>query len=132
MSERPPVHCGSDKHPDMFKTLNLLRLNLVEGPLFFIVEGVAPFKGDAADLDGEYFYEEHTCPTNFIPIEAIFTPTDDDPHGAFEYVRSVWMPADYEERRDDCGEQDAMLREIFPETQVGTTAEADPQVMKST
>lgn len=34
-----------------------------------------------------YFYDQHTCPTNWVSqIEAIIFEGDDDPHGVFKFV----------------------------------------------
>lgn len=38
-----------------------------------------------------YFYEEHTCPTNFLGVLKISREGDQDYHGIFEYVRHVSM-----------------------------------------
>jgi len=112
----PEVKVDSDRHPGMFKTLDLLKIKSLDGPIFFIVEGCAMFKGKPEDLDCMFLYEEHTCPTNFIRIEAIFTPDSDDPHGVFKWVRSVWMPKEYVAAKDGIGEPDEILRTLFPET----------------
>jgi len=32
-----------------------------------------------------YFYEEHTCPTNFVRVKQFLIDGDDDPHGIFEF-----------------------------------------------
>jgi hypothetical protein len=35
----------------------------------------------------QYFYDEHTCPTNFMSqVEQIIFDGDTDPHGVFEFV----------------------------------------------
>lgn len=36
-----------------------------------------------------YYYEEHTCPTNFIGAQLISIEGDQDRHGLFNYIRSV-------------------------------------------
>lgn len=96
-----------------FKTLDLLKLYDSEGaPVFFIVDGLGD-PGEENPLDDSYLYDEHACPTNFIRIEAIFTREEDDPHGIFDYVRSVWMPSAYLENPSD---SDSILRKLFPET----------------
>ena len=116
MTDTPPeanlVHVDSthEFHRGMYKTLDLLKIETITGPVFFIVEGCSKMESDALNM--RYFYEEHTCPTNFCRVEAIFTPTDNDPHEVFEYVRSVWMPKRYIEDSN----RDAILRELFPET----------------
>ena len=68
-------------HADMFKTLDLLCLNLAENEkLYFVVEGCSKFSSlDELRPAQEYFYEEHTCPTNFISIPLIVYGSDADP-----------------------------------------------------
>ena len=47
-----------------------------------------------------YFYEEHTCPTNYLKNTLMIIDTDeddDDPHGIFEYVGYIDAPQDEEE-----------------------------------
>lgn len=55
------------------------------GPLYVEVEGV-----EFSDVQGDkrYFYEEHTCATNFLRVaEQIFTVDGEtDPHGMFEFI----------------------------------------------
>lgn len=114
-----PTDGNREVHPDAYKTLALLRLYEKDGsPVYFIVEGVAHLRHETP-LDDEYFYGEHTCPTNFIPIEAVYTPDDDDPHGVFEYVRTVWYPKAYAEAVEEGG-GDEFLRALFPETLLPT------------
>lgn len=113
------VHVDS-KHPahrGMFKTLVLLKLETIHaGPVYFIVESCATFDNlDEQKERDEYFYEEGQCPTNFVQAEAIFTHDDDDPHGLFEHVRTVWLTEDYVTANDN-GDGDAWLRDTFPET----------------
>jgi len=50
--------------------------------------------GKATALEGheEYFYNTHTCPTNFMgEVEAVIDMRtgNDDPHGIFEYVCTI-------------------------------------------
>lgn len=114
----PLVSVGSAQHPDMFKTLVLLKITGPEEPVYFIVEGCAQFE-DLAEVNDHntYFYEEHTCPTNFIRIEAVFTPEDDDPHGTFEHVATVWLTESYVAAKN-AGEQDEWLRRAFPQSRL--------------
>ena len=106
-----PVDSDHPAHKNMFKTLVLLRLFQRDGsPVYFVVES-STILDDNEPLDQSYLYDEHTCPTNYIRIEAVMTPTEDDPHGVFEYVRSVWMPHDYGVDQNE----DEKIRELFPE-----------------
>lgn len=121
MSEQVLIHCGSkvDFHKDMYKTLVLLRIqSFNNGPVFFIVEGLGSLTlaGDE-DFQGRqrYFYEEHTCPTNFMPCEAIYTADNNDPHGVFDHVRTVWMTEDYVKAKENGDRKDEWLHKAFPE-----------------
>jgi hypothetical protein len=111
-----PVDSKHEFHTDMFKTLDLLSLTTTDGPIYFIIQGCAKFC-EISELNErhEYFYEEGQCPTNFIRIEAIFTPNDDDPHGLFTFIRSVWLTTDYLDAESN-GRPDEWLRQAFPET----------------
>lgn len=94
------------------KTLTLLRLDPQEHPVYFVVEtyGDPP----ATEDDREhlmYFYEEHSCPTNYIRCEAIISKNDTDPHGLFTYVRSIPRP----KALDEAHYADALWNGAFPE-----------------
>ena len=75
------------------KTLDFLS----NGKVGLIVEGMAFVdKSGKCDLDSkEYWYNEHTCPTNYTQnILAVvdLSNGDCDPHGIFEYAGSVgWV-----------------------------------------
>lgn len=59
----------------------------------------------------------------FREVRRVLKPTgtlwlnlgEDDPHGLFEHVRSVWMTTDYVEASEG-GAGDEWLRDAFPET----------------
>jgi hypothetical protein len=60
-------------------------------PVLLVVKGR---RSEAEALERHrYYYDEHTCPTNYL-TEAlcILTPDDPDPHGLFRYVTAVPMP----------------------------------------
>jgi len=110
------VHCGSDVpfHKDLYKTLTLLKAYTeYSTPIYLVISGVCSHTGEKEEIDDSYFYDESTCPTNYIPIEAVMTQDDDDPHGCFTYVRTVWMPLDY--KRGDT----ATIKRLFPEIEKG-------------
>jgi hypothetical protein len=113
-----PVDSDHPAHANMFKTLDLLKLRLHDGStLHFVVEGCAQFC-DYAELQSHhrYFYEVHTCPTNFVGgnVVAIFDGDNDDPHGIFEHVASEWMPQGYVEAKAQGQERDVLQR-LFPQ-----------------
>ena len=65
-------------------------------PVTLKVQGVR-FTGEEADSDADraerdrYYYEEHTCPTNFLGhpvLEVLDDDGDQDPHGIFTWVKT--------------------------------------------
>lgn len=111
------------------RTLVLLRLNgsstntdaihiVVEGMVFY-PEGGRPVIDLARD---EYFYNEHTCPWNYLRLP-IKKGDDCDPHGLFVHQETVLAPEEY------CGDLDTdgfpsveNWREIFPSLRGGRAA----------
>ena len=67
-------------------------------PVYFVLANAYPSTEDGlldsaeADASQQYFYEEHSCPTNWLQPEVVAFDGDLDPHGLIEYVRRV--PAD--------------------------------------
>lgn len=128
------VRSLSDLVPDssgaFYRTLSLLRLSLRNGETFFVVNGIAT-KDDSdlevGDLQGTsgFFYEEHQCPTNFIPVEAIVADGDFDPHGLFEHVRTEWMPKAYAENRANRVD---ILSCLFPELTRRSALECEDEI----
>ena len=93
-------HCGTqmeiafaddgrtcEQRPTGRRCENTLALFEVRGfpAMRFVYQGFA-WDGD---LDHEYFYNEHTCPTNILRCEEIFIDGEIDPHGAFRLIREV-------------------------------------------
>lgn len=80
---------GTERGQDCLKRLKLLKLDVEPGEdVYLVVDGMG-------DSDDSYFYDEHTCPTNYLKrVRAIVsqrglqTP-DDDPHGVFKYVATA-------------------------------------------
>jgi hypothetical protein len=64
-----------------------------------------PYQGKA------YFYDEHTCPTNWLRCEHIVFDGNHDPHGLFEYVGS----ADSELARQQWEAEDVDFVRMFPQ-----------------
>lgn len=82
--------------PDHMRSLVLLQ-SLVDPKLHVVTKGFTrladtgdkPPYEETAD-NKRYYYEEHTCPTNFMRgVERIIYDGDFDPHGIFKYVRHV-------------------------------------------
>jgi hypothetical protein len=64
-------------------------------PIYFVIEDTW-YRQNKTESLGEaishkhYYYDEHTCPTNWIRgIEVIMFKQDQDPHGVFEFVDFV-------------------------------------------
>ena len=102
-----------------YNTLVLLRLDAaVEKPICIVVEGMkfAPtgtppeyVLADVAENDG-YFYNEHTCPWNYLRIP-IMEGENTDPHGIFVHQETVMKPTDYDGHISRSVEA---WRELFP------------------
>lgn len=65
------------------------------GPVRLIVKGMRSTDDNGNpdpqdDEHDEYFYNEHTCPVNFLGVEKVIDPASgsEDPHGIFAYVRT--------------------------------------------
>lgn len=72
-------------------------------PVYFLVRGMRFTKERLADADcadrDRFFYEEHSCPTNWLePIE-ILHDGDTDAHGLIKYVGTIERPP-----RDDAND----------------------------
>lgn len=103
-------------HANLRKTLVLLRIETKDAPIYFVVEGLSewPKALDEMRESARYFYEEHTCPTNFIRIPLIAYAGNTDPHGLFAFVDAVWMMDEYTATKKD-GEEKYYLAEVFPQ-----------------
>lgn len=99
VSERPKPHSWS-----------LLTLIGAELSLYFVME---ERYGNPAQDDYEngqrYFYEEHSCPTNWLgDCVAVIEAGDSDPHGFLTFVRTVRIPEDNKPSQEN-------WQAIFPE-----------------
>jgi len=81
LSERQ-ISC-EDTGEKKIPTIVTLKL---DQPVTIETEGV--MVGQTSETASEYFYNEHTCPTNFLRhvIRIIDAEGDDDPHGIFQFV----------------------------------------------
>lgn len=85
-----PMNERKEKH------LVLLR----NGDIGLVVEGMS-FSGSVPEEHHEYYYNEHTCPTNYMKVVLAVIDLkhrDQDPHGIFEYVATL----DYDQNVEDC------------------------------
>lgn len=100
-----------------YQTLDLLALQPSPKPLYVVLRGVIVTKALASpDEEGDskrFYYEEHSCPTNWLRHpEMVALGGDTDPHGVLRFLR--YVPIDGFPARDP-NEQDAWLRRVFPE-----------------
>lgn len=100
------------------KYLVLLRIDTKDGPLFLITANLWQSADESAEeVAGHlvYFYEEHECPTNLLrECIMIYANGSPDPHGFWQYVRSVRVEWDFDEDDDNA------IMALFPELQEAT------------
>lgn len=90
---------GADKQVSWVKKLedkspirtvyDLLVLPPQKNPVYLVLKtkDYGSSRSEEEFRDRHYFYEEHTCPTNWTEkIESIISEGDDDPHGLFQFV----------------------------------------------
>lgn len=99
--------------------LVLLKIEPDALPVYFVVrhrrfpEHGVKGSEEQADHD-EYFFNEHTCPTNWTDdIVAVISEGDEDPHGFARFVRSIKPPDDMDWNGDG---HDGTWVDLFPET----------------
>jgi len=81
-----------DTQPDAAPILSLLVLPPQKQPVYFILgnTGYRDRNTGKIDLDRDYYYNDHSCPTNwFTDIRAMIIGDDADPHGLLQHVRST-------------------------------------------
>ncbi len=73
------------------KTMDVLVLEPQLSPVYFIVEGMRFEPADDRDEHDskEFYYEEHSCPTNWLKPEMVYFEGDSDPHGLLKFVTHV-------------------------------------------
>ncbi|HVZ88069.1 MAG TPA: hypothetical protein VHG72_13945 [Polyangia bacterium] len=85
------------------ETRVLLKLEPLKGDVFIEVEGMT-FLGVGETIEGKdliedsrYYYEEHTCPTNYLRVVQELWEGDygHDPHGMFRVVDVVPAPPEH-------------------------------------
>lgn len=101
---------------EFHKSLRQILVLLKYHEAFIVVKGLHSWPATMEELlqDKEYFYNEHTCPTNFLDVELICENGDTDPHGIFEFVDAVWMTDEYL-AAEEKGEKDEYLAQVFPQ-----------------
>lgn len=80
-------------------TVVVLALDPQPKPVYLAVSG----RTYGFDTENDrYFYEEHTCPTNWIgDVAMILSDGDHDPHGLFRHVATRVVPRDFEFEDDE-------------------------------
>lgn len=107
---------------DRIGVLCLLEYHNNKVPLRLVVESKAyKHHGDTDyNFDKSYWFNEHTCPTNFFDVVLICDAGDLDPHGVFQLVRSIRIDEALvqlgvtREKLFDCNNEH-MIAELFPE-----------------
>lgn len=104
------------------RAMSLLKFDGKDGPTFFVMDHR---HYSAQDSDEEkqghdrYFFEEHSCPTNWLRhCAAVIQDGDTDPHGFLTFVRSVEVSEDFD------ADQDNQWAILFPEAFGGETIDA--------
>lgn len=98
------------------RAMNLLKFEGVDGPVFFVMDGGTytedPNATDRDEQDSQrFFYEEHSCPTNWLrTCVAVIEDGDTDPHGFLSFVRAVEVDNGFDEDKADW---EAMFPEAF-------------------
>lgn len=95
------------------KTLDLLVLEPHDKPIYFVMAGKRYHAKPGDEYDGKrYFYEEHSCPINWIgDTVMISVDGDTDPHGFLKFVRSIPRPV----MPDGSNAKDETIIAAFPE-----------------
>lgn len=73
------------------RTVDVLMLPPQETPVYFVVEGARyegqRHGGDTPEAEHKrFYYEEHSCPTNWLEPVMVYHDGDSDPHGLIEFV----------------------------------------------
>lgn len=87
-----------------YKKLVLLEIPPREHSLFFVVEATQYRTEEECGSGDEYFYNEHTCPTNWIRHVRDIIDTSDlstDPHGVAQYRGSIRLTEDIDDKIDN-------------------------------
>lgn len=87
------------KMDDSFiKCMDLLRIPPQKHPIYIVRSASHPT--DRAHDGTKYYYETHSCPTNWLKdIQMVGIDGDQDPHGLIEYVGSATFD---QKAVDDC------------------------------
>jgi hypothetical protein len=110
----------------------LLRARTWDGePIYLIIHGHRYVDEAAASASSAYFYNEHTCPTNYLGVEAVIAHGDDDPHGVFEFVAYVDIPDGKDDDEDESMSFEKW-RALFPQIDPTSGLEEHIDVLSKT
>lgn len=109
--------------PDFTRSMALLKLEGKDGPVYFVMEhpryhapGIEPDPAAANQEHQRYFFEEHSCPTNWLrECVAVIKGGNDDPHGFLEFVRAVDVPENFDVNGTDRTDGGNHWNILFPE-----------------
>lgn len=112
------------------RSMALLKFDGKDGPVFFVMDHNRYHNGEN-ETDEQFqehtrfFFEEHSCPTNWIgECVAVIQDDDPDPHGFLKFVRAVDVPQDFLSDREEWAI-------MFPEAFGGPTIDGElskPQI----
>lgn len=97
------------------RSMSLLRFDGVAGPVFFVMDhdryhSAGVETDEDRQSNARYFFEEHSCPTNWLrECVAVIEDGDSDPHGFLTFVRAVDVPNDFD------ADNDNQWQRLFPE-----------------
>lgn len=104
-----------DSKTEHSRSMALLRFDGKNGPVFFVMDhdryNDGSMDSDEANQSHQrYFFEEHSCPTNWLrECVAVIEGGNCDPHGFLEFVRAVDVPNDFDV------DEDGQWQHLFPE-----------------
>lgn len=105
---------GRELSPQMV----LLKYEANDRTTYFVMDHKRYNPGGVRESDEEnqssvrYFFEEHSCPTNWLAeCVAVIERGDTDPHGFLQFVRAVDVPDDFNIHDD--GEWERLFPEAF-------------------
>lgn len=89
------------------RSMALLKFDGREAPVYFVFDH-GQYDSGRLETEAErqehcrYFFEEHSCPTNWLEnCVAVIDRGDCDPHGFLTFVRFVDVPQDFDESDDE-------------------------------
>lgn len=102
-----------EDRPPKTRLLTLMKFPGKKGDVFFVLNHFDYGHGDPNDelqSHNQYFFEEHSCPTNWLRDTAVVVQNgDQDPHGFLEHVRTVRVEKYFDENDYE------LVEKTFPE-----------------